>query len=452
MFEKKIREISYDSAVFDGRGFDARYSTDSGAELRIRSELDGVEPDLLAAVDTDTYAKLWGLASFGNFFLPLLPVRLRVKTLSLERAEEERWRAWLIGILAEAFYRSGLPAELDLTFSGERLAPRQLAPSLAERAILMSGGGKDSVVSGELLKSLGIPFSWFGVKAEKEPAAREIARIAGDFPLITSAWFTEIKGDAGFEHVRPRRLRRFYRLHRKRLRSLRWLSMMSPAVEACLVAEATASRYVLIGSERTASEGNGIYIGDLEVNHQYSKSYAFEREFSAFLAKYLHPELKYASLLMPLYELQIGKLLASYPQYLTAFRSCNRRTAARPWCLECPKCAFVFLLLSAFVDEEAVSQVFQADLLADRRLVKTFVDLCGRGEHKPLECVGDQGESLLALYLAAKRRTTTPLHPDLAAILPTAAEAEELQKRVLHAYNDENGLPPHWNDQLRKLV
>jgi hypothetical protein len=452
---KKVQEISYDSAVFHGRSFEAHYSTDTGVELRVQSELDGLEPQALASVDTDRYAKLWGLAMFGHLFWPLLPTRVHVKALSLERDEEERWRTWLIGVLSENFYRSGRPAKLNLTFSGERLAPRQWGPRLAERAILMSGGGKDSVVSGELLKSLGIPFSWFSSRGKKVDAAvRDIAQISGDLPLIVGESFFHSRdpGDADFKEARVKRLRRFYFMHRKRLRRQRFLSLISQTVEACLVAEATASRYVIAGNEQSANEGNGIHIGDLEVNHQYMKSYAFEREFSPFLARYLHPELKYVSLLMPFYELQIGKIFASYPQYFSAFRSCNRRTDEAPWCLECPKCASVFLMLAAFVDEEVVSQIFQADLLAEPKLVKTFIDLCGRGGNKPLECVGRQDESLLALYLASKRRTATPLHPDLAAILPEAAEAAELQKRFLRAYNDENGLPPHWNDQLRKMV
>ena len=46
----------------------------------------------------------------------------------------------------------------------------------------------------------------------------------------------------------------------------------------------------------------------------------------------------------------------------------------------------------------------------------------------------------------------TTMHPDLAAILPGAAKADELQNRILHAYNDDNGVPPRWNDQLRKMV
>ena len=44
------------------------------------------------------------------------------------------------------------------------------------------------------------------------------------------------------------------------------------------------------------------------------------------------------------------------------------------------------------------------------------------------------------------------LHPDLAVILPGAAEVDELQKRVLRAYNDENRLPPRWNGQLRGMI
>jgi len=455
---KRIREISYDSAEFHGSGFEARYSTDTGIELRIRSELVGLGPEAYAAIDTDRYARVWGLASFGHVFGPLLPIRLDVKALSLESAEEERWRSWFLGSLSENLYRSGLPAELDLTFSGDHLAPREPLPGLEERAILMSGGGKDSVVSAELLNSLGVPFTWYTFSphgresGKQDPASRDIAEISGNSSLITSSSRSEIRGNGGseFKGASPQRLRRSYFWHGKRHGGLKWLSMMSQTVESCLVGEATGSRYVLTGNERSANEGNGIRIGNLDVNHQYTKSYAFESEFSSFLTRYLHPDLRHASLLMPFYELQIGKMFASYPEYFGAFRSCNRRTARDPWCLECPKCAFVFLLLSAYVDEETVQQIFKADLLNDPKLVQTFLDLCGRGEYKPLECVGERDESLLALYFAAKRRTATPLHPALIAILPEAVEADRLQTRFLDAYNDDNGLSAHWNDKLRQ--
>ena len=100
---------------------------------------------------------------------------------------------------------------------------------------------------------------------------------------------------------------------------------------------------------------------------------------------------------------------------------------------------------------EVISQIFKADLLAEPKLVNTFMGLCGQGGHKPLECVGQQDESLLALYLASKRRTATPLHPDLAAIFPGVAQVAELQNRILNAYGNGNGLPSDWQDQLHRM-
>ena len=66
--------------------------------------------------------------------------------------------------------------------------------------------------------------------------------------------------------------------------------------------------------------------------------------------KYLPLELGYASVLMPFYEFQFGEILARYPQYLSSPSRCNRRTVTRPSRLACPKCAFVFPMLSAFLD------------------------------------------------------------------------------------------------------
>lgn len=455
MFKPRVREMSYDSASFDGLRFEAHYSTDTGVAFRVRTDLAGLDPAMLVSVDTDRYARLWGLAMFGHLFWPLLPVALRVNAFSLEPAEEERWRGWFLGTLSETLYRSGLPAEIDLEFSGEKLPPRIVAPDLQERAVLMSGGGKDSIVAGELLKRLGVPFVWFNSRgARTDPAVREVARLSGDVTLITGESFFEGKrpGEDGFDTAKPKRLRRFYFLHRKRLRRLRWLSSMSQIVEACLVAEATGSRYVLTGNERSSNQGNGLFVGDLEVNHQYTKSYPFEREFAPFLSKYLHPELAHASLLMPLHELQIAKLFTADPAYFAAFRSCNRRVGGVSWCLDCPKCAFVFLMMAAFLDEDEVLKIFGADLLADPKLTTTFLELCGHGRRKPFECVGTPDESLLALHMASERRTSGPLPPALSAILPTAGEAESLRARVFDAYNDENGLPASWNDRLRALL
>ena len=449
----KIREMSYDSATFDGRGFDARYSTDTGLQLRVRSELAGVHLEAVDPAIASRYALVWGLANFGRLFTRLLPIRLYVRALSLEPDEQAAWHSWMIGILSEHFHQHGLPPHLDLDFEGPRLTPRGSGPRLREQAILMSGGGKDSVVAGELLNSLGVPFRWYGVREIKhETAGSEIADICGNAPPITGEWFNEVNRRGRFRQLTPTTFKKgLLGSLRPPAPGGRWLSLVGSTVEACFVAEATGSRYVLTGSDRSANQGNGIQVGDVEVNHQFTKSYALERELAPFLARYLHPELQHASLLMPFYEIQIGRRFAGHPEYFGAFRSCNRRTATRPWCLECPKCAFVFLLMSAFVDQDTVTAVFGADLLGDPALVPTYLELCGRRGHKPLECVGHHEESLLALHLASRRRCDR-LPVDLAAILPDDDEADALARSFLQAYNLENGLPAAWNDALRALV
>ena len=109
-------------------------------------------------------------------------------------------------------------------------------------------------------------------------------------------------------------------------------------------------------------------------------------------------------------------------------------------------------MMSAFVDEPQIIDVFGVDLLASEKHVPAFLELCGHRGHKPFECVGEARECLLALHLASKRRTDRLLHADLAAIVPSEEQAKELHDQVLGAYNDENGLPPEWNRQLRQLV
>lgn len=449
---RRVRTVCYDAATVDGDTLVAHYSTDTGIRMRISSPMVG--PGRPTGVDPGPYASVWGLANFGRVFVSLLPVDLEVRALSLEPPAQDAWHRWFLGTLTETFYRAGLDPVLDLVFSGPRLEPRTADTSLEERAILMSGGGKDSAVAGELLKDLGVPFTWYAFGAatsRRASPARGIARLAGGQPLATASARVEVArpGAARYRTASPERLRRVHRWHGRRYRERGWFSLTGQIVQACLVAENTRSRYVIIGNERSANEGNGIRVGDHEVNHQYIKSYPFEREFAQFVRRYLHPELVFASLLMPFYEIQVGEMFARHPAYLDVVKSCNHRTLDRPWCMACPKCAFVFLLLSAFFDRERVVATIGKDLLAEPSLLETFRSLCGAGPHKPLECVGSVDESRLALFLAAQRRTV----PDgLADLVPGEQTATDLRRRFFDAFDEETGVPAAWNEGLKRAL
>lgn len=75
------------------------------------------------------------------------------------------------------------------------------------------------------------------------------------------------------------------------------------------VAWLTGVSRVSLGFEKSADEGNGVFVrgGRLEVNHQYDKSSAFLRAAQQYVARSLAPQLQAASALSDLWELQVRR-------------------------------------------------------------------------------------------------------------------------------------------------
>ena len=161
---------------------------------------------------------------------------------------------------------------------------------------------------------------------------------------------------------------------------------------------------VLASNEASASFGNTVWHG-LDVNHQWSKSLAFERMVRAWLARHIADGPEYVSLLRPLSELRIMKAFSSHPDYFDAVSSCNTNfrqdgPAARRWCRVCAKCVFVAAMGRPWLDDAAYHRLFGGDPLADPANATLLEELLGRRGTKPFECVGTPHETLAALHLA----------------------------------------------------
>ncbi len=160
-------------------------------------------------------------------------------------------------------------------------------------------------------------------------------------------------------------------------------------------------RVVVASNEASANYGNVMYLGS-EMNHQWSKSLEFETLLSQYVTNYISQDLSVFSLLRPLTEMDIAKTFSKYPNYFHSFTSCNTNFKIQhnprrgQWCGKCPKCAFVFLILSAFLPKETVIGIFQKNLFADPTLIATYEELLGIAGFKPFECVGTPEESILA--------------------------------------------------------
>ncbi len=161
-------------------------------------------------------------------------------------------------------------------------------------------------------------------------------------------------------------------------------------------------KYIAMANERSANIGNTTTNYGLEVNHQWSKSYEFEKSFKEFNQKYMLKNFHYFSILRPLSELQIVEKFSKLEKYHPIFTSCNKafkideNKRIERWCCECDKCRFVFLIIAPYLSKEKIISYFGKNILDDKSQINGFRELLGLTNFKPFECVGEIEESVIS--------------------------------------------------------
>ena len=137
------------------------------------------------------------------------------------------------------------------------------------------------------------------------------------------------------------------------------------AFASYFVAYLTGKKYIAISNELSSNESN---VRGEKINHQYSKSFEFEEDFRWYVNNYLEDQVEYFSMLRPLNELQVAKIFSQMKKYHKIFRSCNRGSKENPWnwCCNCPKCLFVFIILSPFLYKKKLVKIFKKDLYENK--------------------------------------------------------------------------------------
>lgn len=336
--------------------------------------------------------------------------------------------AWLKDLLMRGMGEYFFQNKIDFTkknflrIISSKDAPRfglgEPRPNLGNRVLVPVGGGKDAVVTLELLKKAKVPLRPFLLNPKNE-----------QFHVLS---FAKVQKPIIVERtIDPRLLelnqKGFLNGHTPFSAYLAFLSVLCAAL--------FDYKYVALSNERSSNEGNMKYKGKI-INHQYSKSYDFEKKFRAYSKKYLLVDIEYFSFLRPLYELQIAKLFSRYPKYFPAFLSCNeanktksgRKKPTGKWCKKCAKCLFVFLVLYPFAPKQTMG-IFKKNLLKDKKLKPLLDELTGKRRFKPFECVGTAKESRAALLLQGRK-----------------------DHALLHSWNNEHSLPEKFEKILKKAI
>ena len=167
-----------------------------------------------------------------------------------------------------------------------------------------------------------------------------------------------------------------------------------------LAAQLSGHCRIALSNENSANESTVV---GTSVNHQYSKSLEFENDFRRYVAEHISPDYGYFSFLRPLSELQIAMLFSRFEKYYDIFRSCNAGSKQDVWCGKCAKCLFAYIILSPFIPPKRLNGIFGKSMLDDMELKPYFDQLVGHAETKPFECVGTIGEVQAALSMTLRR-------------------------------------------------
>ncbi|REI38361.1 endonuclease domain-containing protein, partial [Xanthomonas oryzae pv. oryzae] len=417
------------------------YAFDQGPELVETVAVPGAPFALGGANATAVQQalQLLHLIAGVSYFKAAVPPNIAIDSYSIDAETAALVQSVYLHGLGEFAYRNGLQLHGKIRFPVAAQAAAA-APALGLRvhALVAIGGGKDSLVSIEALRHAGVDqtVSWIGGSQLIRACAERTGLPVLNIGRVLAPELFELNRQGAWNGHIP-------------------VTAVNSAI-LVLAALLNGVDQVVFSNERSASYGSQIP-GTGEVNHQWSKGWAFEQAFGDYVQRHVAADLRYYSLLRPLSELAVARQFAKTDRYDAHFSSCNRNfhiMGERPvhrWCGVCPKCHFVFLALAPFMPKTRLVNIFGRNLLDDATQAGGYDALLEFQDHKPFECVGEGRESRTAMAVLASRaewkedavvkRFIRDIQPQL--------DPNDLQVEPLMAIEGEHRIPPALWERVR---
>ena len=408
-------------------------------ELRATYELDGrvfvetVTFEGVSALNTPAVtalAQLWFLLAGLSYYKAGAARRVDVGALPLGEHGRALLEASLLEGLAEFAYNNDLSLD-DVEITGGSDTTTYSPAIDPSRVLVPFGGGIDSVVTSSQLA------------ANLDQALFIVSPASGRFaPLEATAAVT------GKDIIRARRSLdeqlltndpSFFHGH------VPVTAMVT--LLAALAALATGRGGVVMSNEHSSSSPN-LRWHDLDVNHQWSKSWGAESLIANAIQERVGPEFVVASFLRDRSEVWVGEAFSHLTSFHHVFRSCNRaftqvvEQRLDTWCGECDKCLFINLMLAPFLSRATLREIFHHEPLSDPNREAQLRVLVGAGlSFKPFECVGDPHESAVALDTVSEMDEWSDV--ELLGALAGEVRSDQTLEELLESQGPSR-VPAHW--------
>lgn len=342
-----------------------------------------INPVLLKSILNDLHLIL-GITYFKMY----CPKKI-ITPYNLSKAQADFWNTIYTKGLGEFFYKNKIDFVnlINFPFSDEAKTS-SVDEARNNRTLVGIGGGKDSIVSVEILKEQKKEITGFILDTQTTPPNIQI----------------EVSKTMEIDYLTVKRqldpqvfdLRSTYNGHIPITAIYSFIAL--------LLATLYDYSSIIIPNGKSANFGNVDYLGS-KINHQWSKSEEFEKLFQEYVKQNITSNIDFSSNLRPYSEMEIAKMFTLHKKYFSIFSSCNRNykikgsVDQKRWCGECAKCAFVFIILAANLTKKEVVEIFNKNLLGDPKLIPLYQDLIGKGKMKPFDCVGTFEESTQAFEM-----------------------------------------------------
>lgn len=375
-----------------------------------------------------------GMVELISYWKAACPKEILIKPSRLNQKQIQFFKKLYWHGLGEFFYVNEIEIDFQnfVQLSSESQKELSSFTSPTEEKILIPiGGGKDSAVSLEILKKSELGLYPFIINARKaQTDTLEQAAISGNH------WFLA---------------KRSIDAELLKLNEQGFLNGHTPfsamlAFTSLLQAYLADIKYIALSNESSANEASVV---GTHVNHQYSKSFAFESDFRAYYKKYITTDIEYFSFLRPVSEIQIAKLFSGFENHHFSFRSCNAGSKTDSWCCDCPKCLFTYIMLAPFLPEKKLIEMLGENLLNKKSLEYTLKELSGLTDEKPFECVGTVDEVNLSLSQAFNHSDYTISEANRKNI---ASFSQKDFDGALSAWNEEHFVPGFLEKLLRESM
>ena len=376
-----------------------------------------------------------GMIELVSYYKATCSPKIVIACAKLNAKQKNFWKKIYFKGLGEFFYQNKIDFTSKDFLKIECISKKEFGVKkikTSEKILLPIGGGKDSIVSLNLLKDENLCL--FGLNETKE-----IKRTIGNREHI----YIERKIDKKLLELNNKG---YYNGHTPFSAYLAFLTL--------LTAYLINAKYIALSNEGSSNEETAVYLNK-KINHQYSKTFEFENDFRNYVKEYMIEGIEYFSFLRPLHEIQIAKIFSKFKDYHKIFLSCNEanktysgtKKKTQKWCGSCPKCLFVFAILYPFMEEKELFKIFNKNLFEDKNLKEEMLKLIGKAKTKPFECIGTKDESLIAFYLSYKKDKDYYLLNYLEKN-NYFKNLDKKTEKILNSFNKKNNVPKKFKNIL----